>query len=147
MIKPRRSGYRVQYGTSRSKTEVESLVTNTKGTAIFHITQQDYDKSKLMKDTNFVAIKRNYQSHLLHCYDQVNPNLRISLLAGPKDKNIYKMGIFNFIGDKEKVAQGLIEILYNLRNTLFHGELDPNEYTNRIYGAAYKILRELIEAL
>ena len=36
---------------------------------------------------------------------------------------------------------------YNLRNSLFHGELIPNKEANKIYGAAYKILRELIDAL
>ena len=57
------------------------------------------------------------------------------------------MGQFKFVKDKEYIAQGLIEILYNLRNSLFHGELTPNKEANKIYGAAYKILRELIEAL
>jgi hypothetical protein len=57
------------------------------------------------------------------------------------------MGQIKFVKDSENVAKGLIEVLYNLRNSLFHGELIPNKEANKIYGAAYKILRELIEAL
>jgi len=34
-----------------------------------------------------------------------------------------------------------------MRNSLFHGELIPDKEANRLYGAAYKILRELIDAL
>ena len=44
-------------------------------------------------------------------------------------------------------TQGLIEVLYNLRNALFHGEINPNGDANKVYGAAYHILRSVIECL
>ena len=34
-----------------------------------------------------------------------------------------------------------------MRNSLFHGELIPDNEANKIYGAAYKILRVLIDAI
>ena len=56
-------------------------------------------------------------------------------------------GQIMFIKNSENIAKGIIEVIYNLRNSLFHGELIPNKEANKIYGAAYKILRELIDAL
>ena len=92
----------------------------------------------------------NQRNCLLACYKAVMPDSVMNLLDGvnPKDKSqSYMMGQIKFVKDSENVAKGLIEVLYNLRNSLFHGELIPNKEANKIYGAAYKILRELIEAL
>lgn len=142
-------GIRVQYGNGGDKTETLSLIKNRKGNALFSCKQKDYDFEEISKNADLGMQKTDYRTRLLECYKQANPNLKVNLLANPKENedNKYLMGSITFIKDKEKIAQGLIEIIYNLRNTLFHGELDPNEYTNNIYGAAYKILRELIEAL
>ena len=142
-------GIRVQYGNGGDKTETLSLIKNRNGNALFSCKQKDYDFEEISKNADLGKQKTDYRTRLLECYKQANPNLKVNLLANPKENedNKYLMGSITFIKDKEKIAQGLIEIIYNLRNTLFHGELDPNEYTNNIYGAAYKILRELIEAL
>lgn len=139
----------MQYGNGGDKTETLSLIKNRKGNALFSCKQKDYDFEEISKNADLGKQKIDYRTRLLECYKQANPNLKVNLLANPKENedNKYLMGSITFIKDKEKIAQGLIEIIYNLRNTLFHGELDPNEYTNNTYGAAYKILRELIEAL
>lgn len=39
----------------------------------------------------------------------------------------YNIGQFKFVKEREYIAQGLIEILYNMRNSLFHGELIPTK--------------------
>lgn len=40
-----------------------------------------------------------------------------------------------------------IEILYKLRNILFHGEVVPDNNANKVYEPAYQILHVLIQAL
>ena len=57
------------------------------------------------------------------------------------------MGNINFINDSDKLCKGLIEILYKLRNVLFHGEIIPDSDTNKVYEPAYHILYMLIQAL
>jgi len=52
-----------------------------------------------------------------------------------------------FINDSEQLCKGIIEILYKLRNTLFHGEIVPDSDTNKVYEPAYQILYTLIQAL
>jgi hypothetical protein len=50
--------------------------------------------------------------------------------------------------DQERVvAKALIEILYQLRNILFHGELDPTEDVQPVYENAYQIMRMLVSKL
>lgn len=57
------------------------------------------------------------------------------------------MGNFHFINDLDKLCKGIIEILYKLRNVLFHGEIIPDNDTNKVYEPAYQILYTLIQAL
>ena len=48
-----------------------------------------------------------------------------------------------FTGDKKLIARAHIEILYQLRNALFHGEVTPNE-VQTVYQPAYLILKQII---
>ena len=143
-------GFRVQYGNGGTDTHTHSLIKNRRGNAIFTKTQECYNISELKACPDFVALKEDYKQHLLYCYEMVTPDLKRNLLTGfdaTDDNQYYSIGQFKFIKEKEYIAQGLIEIIYNMRNSLFHGELIPDKEANRIYGAAYKILRELIDAL
>lgn len=143
-------GFRVQYGNGGTDTHTNCLIKNKKGVAIFHREQDSYNLLELKSCPDFIALKEEYKSRLINCYELVTPDLKRNLLDGfdaEKEDQFYLMGRFKFIREKEYVAQGLIEILYNMRNSLFHGELIPDKDVNRVYGAAYKLLRELIEAL
>lgn len=143
-------GFRVQYGNGGTDKHTHSLIKNRKGNAIFTKTQEDYNLSELKACPDFEELKEEYKSHLLYCYEMVVPDLKRNLLSvfdATAPNQYYMMGQFKFVKEKEYIAQGLIEIIYNMRNSLFHGELIPNKEANKIYGAAYKILRELIEAL
>lgn len=143
-------GFRVQYGNGGTSTQTDSLIKHRNNAPIFRLSQPDYDIAALKVNPNFIALPEEYRGRLVQCYEAVKPIITKNLLTGfnPNDETqYYKMGSFMFVRDKESIAKGLIEILYNMRNSLFHGELIPNKEANKIYGAAYTILRELIEAL
>ena len=55
-----------------------------------------------------------------------------------------EIGLFKFIGDKKLIARALIEILYQLRNSLFHGELTPTPEIQKAYEPVYLILKWII---
>lgn len=142
--------YRVQYGDSSSATQTHCIIKKKSGDSLFSLKQQKYDLSELTACPDFNALTIKQKTCLLNCYKAVMPESIMNLLDGfdPKKKSqYYEMGQIKFVRDNENVAKGLIEVLYNLRNSLFHGELIPNKEANKIYGAAYKILRELIDAL
>ena len=60
------------------------------------------------------------------------------------DPNPTEIGLFKFTSDKRLIARALIEILYLLRNSLFHGELTPMPEVQKAYEPAYLILKWII---
>ena len=52
---------------------------------------------------------------------------------------------YRFTADKNALFAGLIEILYSMRNLLFHGEVVPDEVTNQTYEPAFHLLRSLMK--
>lgn len=143
-------GFRVQYGIGNTH-QTDSLIKNKAGNAIFHLSQNDYNIEDLKNNADFInKVNPNYQSLLLDCYNQVCPYLHANFTIGydvNDSSSFIECGSYKFINEPENIAKGIIEILYNLRNSLFHGELIPNEDANRVYGAAYRILFELIQPL
>lgn len=47
----------------------------------------------------------------------------------------------------EKLFKGFVEIIYKLRNALFHSEVEPNIDVMRVYKFAYFILRKIIKEI
>ena len=110
----------------------------------------NYDIEGLQADAGFIAQKNEYKTHLINCYKNVEPYIQKNFTVGfnVSDANSYiECGNYKFIKEPENIAKGVVEIIYNLRNSLFHGELVPNEEANQVYGAAYRILYMLIQSL
>lgn len=66
-----------------------------------------------------------------------------NILAGTKEDCI-KIENFQFINNQNLIVRTLIEILYQLRNTLFHGEITPTPQIQKVYEPAYLILKRII---
>lgn len=93
------------------------------------------------------------------CLNEINPQKTISVVLKPKvkkdgsyskprnsitiddNKNLY------FINDSEQVSKSIIQIIYDLRCKLFHGELDPTNANLGIYEQAFYIQKMLIKEL
>lgn len=70
----------------------------------------------------------------------VNRKPQHSIELGDHDKQY-------FIDNRDKIAQVLIQLIYNLRCQIFHGSLDPTEANMVVYQHAYQIQRMLIKEL
>lgn len=124
-------------------------------------TQSKYDINELKSMDEFLNLSNTNQFKLIDCYQRVNPFVMKNFTPtfprevetkNPKkrselEKPYYDCGNYKFIKEPENLAKGLIEILYNLRCSLFHGEIVPNKDANQVYGAAYRILYALIQSL
>ncbi len=142
--------FRVQYGNGTGSTQVLVLIKNRAGNAIVNITQSDYNLEELRTHHDFIKIAQDRKDRLINCYKQVEPYITLNFTSGYNvndESSFYQCGNFKFVREPEKIAKGLIEILYNMRNSLFHGELIPDKEANQTYGAAYRILRVLIDAI
>jgi len=111
----------------------------------------EYDMQKVSQCIS-VLTNEVWRQEILAMYRSVAPIVDKDLVTGKKNEvgkpvTSIECGRFYFTPKVVRVAQGLIEVLYNLRNALFHGEINPNEEANKVYGAAYHILRCVIECL
>ena len=66
-----------------------------------------------------------------------------NLLTDDKDDYIDIEG-YQFINNQNQIARALIEVLYQLRNSLFHGEITPTREIQKAYEPAYLILKRII---
>lgn len=140
--------YKVHYDVSKGMTTIE--VTDVKKSKVYvNLSVKGYPSDEdVTSDAQIKALNQSRRDYLLGVYRQVNPKKIESLLyKGKKEKEGIKCGACKMVSDVHKVAAGLIEIIYSLRNALFHGIIDPNKDANKVYGAAYQIMYTLVGAL
>ena len=114
--------------------------------------------AELHSNNDFNSLANKYKSTVEKCLNEIDPNKKISVVIPPErkrgkyvepqhsicidsDKNLY------FTDNLEDVSKSLIQILYELRCKLFHGEIDPSETNSGVFEQAFYIQRVLIKAL
>jgi hypothetical protein len=58
--------------------------------------------------------------------------------------DLLQYGDTAFINDPTKVFSALIDVIYSLRNALFHGAITPNDTHNEICEPAYHIVMRIV---
>ncbi|MBX2997844.1 MAG: hypothetical protein KF893_04990 [Caldilineaceae bacterium] len=134
---------------SRPGNEVVVSVTNRTSAVVFSYTQTSgYNLTEIESQVSFRRLSAPQQTNLRQCYTAINPRNPISLISRDlTEDNSIRMGTYHFINNPDLLCKGLIEVLYLLRNGLFHGEIVPDRDTNAVYEPAYRILHMLIQAL
>lgn len=136
--------YRVERVT---KTQVISTITSSYGKVHKQITQAGtWSLEDFVLHNDYLALEPNDRSLLRSCYEAACPHQFASLLAPASSRTDadIAMGEYHFVGDKAAIFAGLVEVLYSMRNLLFHGELVPDTQTNKTYEPAYHLVRHLI---
>jgi hypothetical protein len=77
-------------------------------------------------------------------YENISPRIVRSVLADGGEKEVLQLGNTEFVADTAKVFSALVDVVYSLRNALFHGAITPNEQHNEIYGPAYHIVMRFV---
>lgn len=130
-----------------NSTETIVEINNRKGQKVFSHTFAKYEYDIETVGRALASVKQAWKDELIGCYKSVAPLSIETLLDNSTSGRSIMCGGIRFISDLEKVTYGLIEVLFNLRNALLHGEINPNGDANKVYGAAYQILRCVIECL
>lgn len=140
--------FKVEREISGRQKEVDIYIVCQKGSNKFAYTQiNGFDLDELISHQDFIKLPQTQQNNLKACYEEINPSKPISLLTDKINDCILMENNIQFINDPDKLCKGIIEILYKLRNVLFHGEIIPDSDTNKVYEPAYQILYTLIQAL
>lgn len=117
-----------------------------------------WNLADLESDANFIALSESVKKHTLDLYKRVysgaptnvilDPiNRGGTLCAPPKSLCLDEENNVYFIRDIDKIAQVLIQIIYSLRNQIFHGSLDPTDANQEVYKHLYVIQSMLIKEL
>lgn len=146
--------YHVHCGDSNGKTTetVVSIKRRNNNTLIsFTLPEYEYNFHVIESRPEIASLNQEKREKIMGCYREVAPLTKCSLLQNaPHEEpyqNYFSCGSFKFINNEEIISKGLIEILYNLRNALLHGEIIPNQGTNEVYRGAYHLMRILIDVL
>ena len=144
--------YQIERTDNRSGVEqVVINVTRTNGSPVCgEIIQDDYDVDVLRDNREFQKLTLAQKNKLVGFYTELVPYQSLNLLEQhPRDDpiNYTQIGSFKFTESKEKIAQGLVEVMYSLRCVLFHGELNPNEANNEVYKNLYHVLFMILQKL
>jgi len=136
-------------------------VLNKNATRTLHLIElHKWSLTDLNNEQSYIAIGNNdIQSNLRMCFNEINPDKPIIIIIPPKrtpsnkfkqpnnsitidiEKNLF------FTDDKEKVTKAIIQLIYDLRCKLFHGELEPTNSNSNAYKYAYQIQKILIKEL
>lgn len=133
------------------------IVKDRNGNLLFNYNHTQYDLTHLQSNQAFQGLTRAQQENVRLFFNQLEPivitnAIEYDLETAPY--NHYPCDAFNFKRDHTDahcpahiVCKALIEILYQLRNVLFHGELIPNEQNQNVYRNAYFCLKYLLPSL
>jgi len=106
-----------------------------------------YDLDHLKNNGDFKSLSNTNQKIIIDGFELLNPKFKESLIVTKKNQSFSSIKEVLLINDSDLISQGIIEILYNLRCILFHGEIQPNKDNLKIYEPAFYMLRLLIKSL
>lgn len=127
-------------------TRTVATVVNSTRRNLLNYNHTDYDLQHLRADRDFIRLSRIQRQFLEQKFNDANPFKPTNLLSTDPNECI-RVGQYNLINDPMTIFKGVLEILYNLRNVLFHGQIIPNKDTNTVYEPAYKVLKMIVEGL
>jgi len=144
--KKRNIDYLVEVKLRRSEVqEVIAKVTKSDGTVLLNYTHTNYSENDLLVFADFTnRLSQAQQGYIIGCFKRATPYQNIQILTNDPKDNIDLISC-KFKNDPELIFKLTIEILYNLRNVLFHGQIVPDKQTNKVYEPAYKILKMLLD--
>lgn len=115
--------------------------------------------SELHSNNDFNSLHNKYKTSIEKCLNEIDPKKKVSVVLSPERKKGGKYVAppdsitidankhLYFTNNLEDVSKSVIQILYDLRCKLFHGEIDPSDANMGVYEQAFYIQRVLIKAL
>lgn len=142
-------------------TQIQVALKDRNNQTFFNYQHTEYDWLHLQNNTtanaNFGALSIPQQENARLFFESLQPIIVVDAIETnlqQTPRNYYPCDSYNFKRNLSDnycmggiVAKGLVETLYQLRNILFHGELNPNSTIQPVYKNAYFLLKMLLEKI
>jgi hypothetical protein len=144
--------YGYEFNVERTSKNIKVEVKRTKGAVVVLQEVQDkFDVAELEALPQFLQnLTPKLQGFLRQLYADAAPNWVENLTSykdlDPNTREI-KCGAFGFWCGKDALFAGALEVLYQMRCTLFHGELVPTKGAVLCYEPAYRLVRRFLECV
>ncbi len=135
--------YSYHYECIRANGKIKTTISvKTTGQARFSFEQDEHNIEVLKAQSDFKALSQTQQEKCLACYAELRPYIVESVLAPESNpqENSFMMGSYSFVNDTNSISRAIVLVLYLLRCCLAHGDISPDESTNRVYRYAYEVL-------
>ena len=143
------SGYTyavVRGGVGVPVKQMKSTVTRRNGEVAVNCVQADYDIRGLEADQPYREWINNTQRGLLRgLYLQASPRVVTDLTVGSNTP--INCGAYRFTCTPEELFAGVVEVIYLMRCSFFHGELVPTREASACYEPAYLLIRKFLAAV
>jgi hypothetical protein len=153
--------YKVEFRSALPRTQKRWVCTviSRKTSQTKHVVELfNWSLTDLHSDVDYIKIPIDKKGYLDACFQEMNPKKPEIIVVSPERQGsdykqprnsiiINEVKHLYFINNYELVSKVIIELLYELRCKLFHGELDPISANIGIYENAYHLQKVLIKEL
>ncbi|CAH0999369.1 hypothetical protein LEM8419_00667 [Neolewinella maritima] len=123
---------------------LQILNKNNNNNTVYSYSHNKYEPTHFLNSLAHSNLSNNQRGVAERCYLEINPKVKENLIADG-NRNVLRIHTINLINNPNLVSQAVIELLYTLRNKLFHGEIQPTRQNLSVYEPAYFILRSLLK--
>jgi hypothetical protein len=135
---------------SHGQGKIESVAKNRAGQEVLRFAQPRYKIEELDVHPQFVALPGGLRPRIRNLYQRAEPKEIVDLLSLERregGESPIKCGAFTFNCGKKAMFAGVSEVIYLMRCTLFHGELEPTPEASQCYEPAYRIVRRFLDCI
>lgn len=133
---------KVKYEVIKTHGKWASTIVGKNGAEQFRFEQGEWNISELDALPRFMSLPGNKGPTLRQVYTKANPRPILNLLSG--DAEPIEIGPHLFKCSPEELFTALVTIIYDMRNSLLHGELKPNDKAFACYEPAFRILKDFM---
>lgn len=127
-----------------------SVTRKASGTSLLSAQHNKHDPGALTGESGFQNLSTPQKKVLRRLYDEASPQWICDLTTyddPAPNRSLPQCGAYQFPCGKDALFAGLVEVLYAMRNALFHGELVPTKEAVVCYEPAFRLVRRFLDCV
>lgn len=125
-----------------------SVTRKNNGATLLALAPCQFSIATLKALPTFTSISVPQQNVLLRTYTKVAPDWFCDLTTHKEpDSPAIVCGAYRFTCGRDALFAGVVEVLYQMRCTLFHGELAPTKEAVICYEPAFRLVRRFLDCV